>query len=275
MSQQTIYITGAASGIGQELACRYAKLGANLALFDLAFSGQAKSKIEAQRVHDAQSFSYFSADVTDLKGLVDEASKAAAQVGLPDLAIHCAGIQKAGVFEDVSSAEFERVVSVNLFGTRNFAQACIPLLKKNTAPTKLVFVASMAGLVGTYAYASYNASKFGVVGLAQALRMELAPAGVSVQVICPPEVDTPMVHEEHKTINPVTLKLKLMAGTLTLDKAIDDIMKGLTTRRFYIIPGRQARLTYWASRLVPIAITNAFVDRIIRNTLIRTKAPCK
>lgn len=272
MIQETIYITGAASGIGQEVARRYAKSGANLALFDLAFNEEAKALIESQRHNSSQGIAYFEADVTDLNSLLLSTTAASEQVGLPTLALHCAGINRTGLFENVAAEEFETVVAVNLFGSRNFAQACIPLLKKNKAPSKLVFVASMAGLVGTFAYTSYNASKFGVVGLAQALRTELAPEGLAVQVVCPPEVDTPMVHEEHKSIHPVTLKLKLIAGALTLDQAVDDIMKGLNTKRFYIIPGKLARLTYWINRLVPLSWVNRYIDAIVRKVLLKQKS---
>jgi len=271
MNQKTIYITGAASGIGQEIARRYAKNGANLALFDLKFDEQAKSLIEDLRHNSSQGIAYYEADVTDLDGLLKVVSEAACHVGLPTIALHCAGINRTGLFEAVPAKEFETVVAVNLFGSRNFAQATIPLLKKNKVPSKLVLVASMAGLVGTYAYTSYNASKFGVVGLAQALRTELAPEGVAVQVICPPEVDTPMVHEEHKTIHPVTLKLKLTAGALTLEHAIDDIMKGLESKRFYIIPGKLARMTYWMNRLIPVTLVNFYIDSIVRNVLKQQK----
>jgi NAD(P)-dependent dehydrogenase (short-subunit alcohol dehydrogenase family) len=271
MIQETIYITGAASGIGQEIARRYARSGANLALFDLSFNRDAKALIESQRHNSSQGIAYFDVDVTDLEGLVSQMAIASEQVGLPSLALNCAGINRTGLFEDVAAEEFEKVVSVNLFGSRNFVQASIPLLKKNKAASKLVFIASMAGLVGTFAYTSYNASKFGVVGLAQALRTELAPEGLVVQVVCPPEVDTPMVHEEHKTIHPVTLKLKLIAGALTLEHAVDDIMKGLKSKRFYIIPGKLARLTYWINRLLPLAWVNKYIDTIVKKVLSQQK----
>lgn len=270
MKNKIVYITGAGSGIGQELAKRHVRDGANLALFDLRFSKEAKALLEQERQEQQQIIAYFEADVTKLDALDACAKNAEAQVGLPDLAVHCAGIQDARPFDEMNQQDFEKLVAINLFGSRNFAQACLPLLEKNKKESQLVFVASMAGIVGNYGYAAYCSSKFAVVGLAQVLRLEYAPKGIRVQVICPPEVDTPMVHEEHKNIHPVTLKLKLLAGSLPLDYAVDGIMKGLSSKRFYIIPGKLARFTYWLSRLVPVSVSNSVVDRTVRKELSRS-----
>lgn len=267
MDQQIVYITGAGSGIGQELAKRHIRQGASLALFDLRFSESAKQILEKERQHNQQTIVYFEADVTDLVALKNCVEEASAQAGMPDLAVHCAGIQDSKLFHQMSQQDYEKLVTINLFGSRNFAEACIPWLEKNSRESRLVFVASMAGIVGNYGYAAYCSSKFAVVGLAQVLRLELAPKSVRVQVICPPEVDTPMVHEEHKSIHPVTLKLKLLAGSLELEFAIDQIMKGLSSKRFYIIPGKLARFTYWLSRLVPVRLTNLVVDRFVATEL--------
>lgn len=267
MGRKTVYITGAGSGIGQELAKRYIKTGANLALFDLCFSEQTKELFEDSRLEADQRIAYYQADVTDYATLEDCVQKAEVNVGLPDMAVHCAGIQDARPFDEMPQKDFERLVSINLFGSRNFAQACMPALVKNANGAQLAFIASMAGMVGNYGYAAYCSSKFAVVGFAQTLRLELAPKGVRVQVICPPEVDTPMGHQEHENIHPVTLKLKLMAGSLKLDYAIDKIMDGLDSKAFVIIPGKLAKFTYWINRLVPVRVSNFLVDRIVQAEL--------
>jgi len=267
MTIKTVYITGAASGLGQEIARRYASQGTNLALFDIHFDEESCKKIEAIRSNTQQRIGYYEADVCDCSALMEKIALSETEVGCPNMVLHCAGVQKAGTFDTVSQEEFERVVRINLFGSRNVAQGSIPLLKKVQGPAKLVFVSSMAGFVGTFAYSSYSSSKFGVLGLAQTLRMELAAENVKVQVICPPEVDTPMVHKEHKCIHPATLKLKLMTGTLSLNEAINSIMSGLKRDSFYIIPGFKARVTYWLTRLLPVWLSNAITDFIVRKAL--------
>jgi len=271
VSPTTAYITGAGSGIGLEMARRYARQGTNLALFDLRFNDSVRQEFETTCEQYGGSLSLAEGDVTDAASLAQRVSEANKAVGEPDLVLHCAGINLTGPFTKIPDGEFEKVVNVNLMGTYNLVRAVLPLLQSRARSSaqspRLVVIASMAGLVGNYGYASYCASKFGVIGLAQTLRMELKPEGIRVQVICPPEVDTPMVHEEHKTIHPVTLKLKLMAGALSLDEAIDGIMKGMQGRGFLIIPGVKAKLTYWMTRLVPTRLSYATVDRIVRETL--------
>ena len=272
MSEMTIYITGAASGLGLEMARRYAQQGANLALFDLQVSEVAQAILAEARHNDRQQIQFFQVDVTQAERLTQTVQQAAEQLGLPQLALHCAGINNAcGPFETLTQAQFEKTVQVNLFGSRNFAAATLPFLERAQAqqiePPRLVFIASLAGLVGNFGYSPYCASKFGVVGLAQTLRIELQAKGIKVQVICPPEVDTPMVHAEHKTIHPVTLKLKLMAGALTLDEAVTDIMRGVQGKGFYIIPGKRAKATYLLNRLLPDVLSRALVDHLVAGGL--------
>jgi short-subunit dehydrogenase len=149
---------------------------------------------------------------------------------------------------DLSAEDFTRVVNINLIGSRNFAAAVLPHMKSGS---RLAFVASLAGLISNYSYAAYNASKFGVVGLAGAIRMDCVARGIEVSVICPPEVKTPMVEEELKTMDPITNELKQVAGTLELDTACDEILAGLQKGDFYIIPGFRARMVWRLNRWFP------------------------
>ncbi len=268
---KTAYITGAGSGLGLEVARRYARQGTNLALLDLRFSKSVREELEALGQQYGIQLSIVEADVCDREALIERVGEANRLIGDPDLVLHCAGINLTGPFTDIPEGQFETVVNVNLLGTYNLVRAVLPYLQSRTRNSlqepRLVMIASMAGLVGNYGYASYCASKFGVIGLAQTLRMELKPQGIRVQVICPPEVDTPMVHEEHKTIHPVTLKLKLLAGALSLDEAVDGMMKGMQGGSFLIIPGFKAKLTYWMTKLLPSRLSYATVDRVVKNTL--------
>jgi len=265
------YVTGAGSGIGLEIATRFARQGKHLALFDLQFNDEAKRQLLRNASGKRQMFEFCEVDVSKHQDLENAVASAGDKLGAPTLVLHCAGINLTGPFEQMPEGAFEKVVSVNLFGTKHLLSAVLPLLKRQATASrkkvKLILVASMAGLVGNYGYTSYCASKFGVVGLAQSLRLELAPAGIQVQVISPPEVDTPMVHKEHLSIHPVTLKLKLLAGSLSLPEAVDGIMRGMQKNRFVIIPGAQAKLTYWLGRLVPQFLMHRILDRMVQKTL--------
>jgi 3-dehydrosphinganine reductase len=265
MKPQNIIITGGASGLGLELAQRYARQGANIALLDLTKAEKALDTVKQACRSSTQQVELLSVDISQFNDVKRVVAKAVNIMGSPDIVINCAGINNAcGIFDQIDHNSFENVVKVNLFGSRNIAEAVLPYMKGRQS--KIVFIASLAGIVGNYGYAPYCASKFGVMGLANCLRIELKPHNIEVQVVCPPEIDTPMVHDEHKTIHPTTLKLKLMAGALGLEEAIDGIMKGLNTKRFLIIPGKLAKFTYYLSRFAPSFVTHGVVDLIVART---------
>jgi NAD(P)-dependent dehydrogenase (short-subunit alcohol dehydrogenase family) len=280
---QVVYITGAASGVGLELAKRYASKGFSLALFDMSKSQAGLDSVNHRLVSSDQRVEFYSVDVTDADGMSDLILKASTEVGLPSIAINCAGIVLAKPFEQTSKEEYEKVVQVNLFGSRNFAHSVIPLLKlsqlsasKFSASTKqenipaqarLVLIASMAGIAGNFGYSAYCSSKFAVVGLAEALRIELLADNVLVQVVCPTEIDTPMVRNERESIHPITLKLKVIAGWLTVEEAVSGIIKGIEGHSFFIVPGKMAKATYWVKRLVPNFLSQKLVDFVVRKEL--------
>jgi len=257
---RTAFITGAGSGIGRRMAELLMAEGVSVAVFDRVVAAETKAdlnRIAAQQ--DGVSCCYFQADVTDAEGLAEQVRVALAQLGAPDLAINCAGIQVAKPFEELSAEEFERVVSVNLMGSRNFAAAVLPTMK---AGAQFSFIASLAGLVPSYCYAAYNASKYGVVGLAGALRLEYIARGIEISVVCPPEVETPLVVEERKTMTKVGAKLKSTAGTLQLGPACDSILRQLRGRKYLVIPGFRARIVARISAWMP-GVLRWFSERIV------------
>lgn len=262
----TCFISGGMSGLGCALASEYLKRGSNVAIFDLALDESVLRTLENQRVRDSQVIAAFQVDVTDAEALLEVVGEAGRKLGPPILAIHCAGIQRAQPFEQLPAAHFDRVVQVNLCGSRHFAAAVLPSMASGA---RLALVASMAGFAANYSYAAYCASKFGVIGLGRVLRLEYKPRGIEVSLICPPEVDTPMVVDEMKTMHPVSRRLKDLGGSLSVAQAVEEIVAGLDAGRGVIIPGRQARLTYLCSRYLPDAIMNRVVDRIVRTELAR------
>ena len=271
MNRQTLIVTGGLSGLGAELARRYARQGAHIGVIDLRESEQHLQDIRASCIRDNQMIAFRAADISDRVACGAAIDALADELGTPDIVINSAGVQlDHGPFEQADPARFEKIIMINLVGSRNVALAAIPHLKLKGG--RLVLIASMAGLAGVYGYSGYNASKFGVVGLASCLRIELKPENIRVQVVCPPEVDTPMVQEEHLNISPITYKLKMLSGSLSLKDAVDGIMKGLRGKSFIVIPGFRARLLFHISRLIPLTLTNAMVDRIVATEIRKQSA---
>lgn len=263
-SWTTAFLTGGGSGIGLRLAEMLAARGAKLAIFDLRISDDVRGRLTSV----APQAVFHEVDVRDADGLAAAVGKAGTEVGPPQLAVNCAGVQRARVFEELSAADFDFVVDVNLRGSRNFAAAVLPHL---AAGSNLVFIASLAGIVANYGYAAYNASKFGVVGLASALRIECKPRNVHVTVVCPPEVETPMVAEERRTAPAITMQNKQFAGVVTLDELCTDILRGAARGEWMIVTGFKAKLTRLMARLTP-GLGNRLVDRMVADGLRKMKS---
>lgn len=246
----TAWITGGSSGIGLELTKRLLKDKYQVCIF--AHAGIEQAVSELKKI--SPSVCGFEVDVQNEETLSKGFAEANKQFGAPNLLINSAGISIAKSFDDMTAQEFERVININLIGSRNVAHAALPHLKQaaqEKKQPKLVFIASAAGLVGCYGYTGYCSSKFGVVGLAEVLRMELRTQKIDVAVVCPPEVDTPLVTEERKNGSPITAALKQLGGSMPVDKACKEIYEGIFTSEFMIIPGTQARVLAKLSRVLP------------------------
>ncbi len=258
------FITGGGSGIGRRIAEVLLREGSSVAIFDRSNNPEVVAELEAIAAQlPGVSCRFYQADVTDAAGLSEAVLAAIQEVGTPDFALNCAGIQIAKTFEELTAAEFETVVGVNLFGSRNFAAAVLPHM---TRGGQFSLIASLAGLVTSYSYSAYNASKHGVVGLAGALRLEYIEKGVEVSVICPPEINTPMVVEERKMLAPAGAKLKDAAGTLELEPACEYILAHIKRRQYMIIPGFRARCITVVARFFP-GIMRKFSERTVITTL--------
>ncbi|WP_461470318.1 SDR family NAD(P)-dependent oxidoreductase [Melaminivora sp.] len=184
----------------------------------------------------------------------------ARELGAPDLAIHSAGVLHNGPLLQSSAADFEQVIDVNLKGTRHFAAAVLAHMQPGS---QIAFIASLAALTGNFGYTAYCASKYGVRGLAEALRYEMKLQGIDVSLCCPGEIMTPMVVAEKRAMHPVSAAMKAFAGSSTLDVSVPALLRGIARREFEITDTPKAALTAWLSRHTP-QLARAVGDAIAR-----------
>jgi NAD(P)-dependent dehydrogenase (short-subunit alcohol dehydrogenase family) len=254
-----VWVTGGASGIGAKVAEIFAARGADVVVFDLEPRPDATERIAARPL-----------DVADGDAVRSEFRRAAAELGAPDVLFHAAGVGGfSRPFDEFPADRFERMVRVNLIGTRHVAAAALPLMSDGG---RLALVASLAGLVAAYGQAGYAASKHGVVGLASVLRVECAPRGIRVSAICPPEIDTPMARADQRSRPPETTVMKQFAGSVDLDAGCRYMVERVLRGQFLIIPGRRARLTWLVQKLLPRAVSNAIADRLVAGARARARA---
>ncbi|GAA1010501.1 short chain dehydrogenase [Acrocarpospora pleiomorpha] len=183
------FITGAASGMGRATALLMASHGATVIVSDL---DEAGAKAVVDEITQAGGSGVAKAlDVTSPEQITACMDSVGAQFGHLDVLYANAGTPGA-TGHNVSQAEYDFSVGVNLTGAYFAAQQAIPLLNKSPHTASILFTASTAGLVGSFLSPLYSMSKGGVVMLAKALALSLAPK-IRVNVICPGPIDTPML----------------------------------------------------------------------------------
>jgi 3-dehydrosphinganine reductase len=232
----TILITGAASGIGKATAQLLAPT-ADLILWDInqdALSATA-SALNAQ---------WATVDCTDY----DQIQTALSTVETLHAVIHCAGVLKTGRFEQVSAAQHAKTAAINLTGTFHVVHATLPYLHQTRG--HVVMIASVSAFYGPPEFATYAATKAGVLGFAQALRTELSDSGVHVGVVTPNLVNTPMLNEENRANAALTQAQSPFLKTYEPEDIAKVIQRGMKKRQFLIFPDWRSRLVYILTRYV-------------------------
>ena len=253
MKYNNVLITGGSSGIGLDLAKAYSKQGANVVLLarNQARLTAAVAQCRSLAINPDQQILDFSVDVSNSPALAECVDAVNTQLGGPDLLILSAGIVQSIRFMDQSEEDFNAIMQTNINGSRAVAKACLPdMLTRGQG--HICFVGSLGGLISTYGYSAYSASKFAIIGMAGALRQELHSAGIGVSVLCPPEVDTPMVAQEAEHILPETRFVKDIGGLLDVASVTKATMAGINSNKFIIVPGMMAKLSYAQARHMPV-----------------------
>lgn len=252
MKFENVLVTGGSSGIGFDLAKAYVKAGANVTLLarNQGRLDDALKACSALCSRPNQKVLSFSVDVSDSEALKKLIGDIKHQIGNLDLLILSAGIVQSVRFMEQSDQDFNNIMHTNVMGSRAVAKAFLPDMIKQ-GKGQVCFVGSLGGLIATYGYSGYSASKFAIVGMAGALRQEIHASGVGVSVLCPPEVDTPMVTKEAEHILPETRFVKDIGGLLSTSHVTKATIKGLNKNQFIIVPGFKGKMSYLLARYVP------------------------
>jgi NAD(P)-dependent dehydrogenase (short-subunit alcohol dehydrogenase family) len=180
-------VTGAAQGIGRKTAEKLGAAGYRLALVDLRMP---RETMESLRSAGADAFTHVG-DITDEETVEAFARETLDRFGGTDVLVNNAGIAHIAPAEHTSSADYRKVLDVNLVAPFLLAKAFgAPMLAAHRG--SIVNVASVAGLVGVSDRAAYNASKHGLIGLTRTLAAEWGGRGVRVNAVCPGWVKTDM-----------------------------------------------------------------------------------
>ncbi|MDH5313625.1 MAG: SDR family oxidoreductase [Actinomycetota bacterium] len=182
---RVVVITGGAGGMGRAIAERFAGAGSTVVLADLTPSALDDA------VRDVTGVDTIAADVTSVDDCERIVATTLERHGRIDVLVTAAGVWVEGPSVEMTEAQWDRTIDVNLKGTFFACRSAIPALVASRGC--IVAISSDYGLVGGPGAAIYCASKFGVNGLVRSLALELAPQGVRANSVCPADVDTPML----------------------------------------------------------------------------------
>ncbi len=187
---KTAVVTGAARGIGKEIALRFAKEGANIAFTDLVIDENGKKTEEEIAALGVKVKGYASnaADFAQTEEVVKEIHK---YFGSIDILVNNAGITKDGLMMRMTEAQWDAVIAVNLKSAFNFIHATLPIMLRQRSGS-IINMASVVGVHGNAGQSNYAASKAGLIALAKSVAQEVGSRGIRANAIAPGFIETAM-----------------------------------------------------------------------------------
>lgn len=246
-------ITGAASGIGRATALAAAAEGAELFLTDINAGALAEV---ADRIRSAggRVGAFRALDIASVEAVQAFAADIHASHGSLDVLMNIAGISIWGSVDRLEHAHWRQIVEINLMGPIHVMESFLPAMIAARKGGHLVNVSSAAGLFGLPWHAAYSASKFGLRGISEVLRFDLAKHRIGVSLVCPGAVNTPLVGTvkiigvDRQDPDVAALVRRFQRHAVTPEKAAAAILKGIRTGRYMVFTSPDIRVGYWFQR---------------------------
>lgn len=187
---QVALVTGAGQGIGRAIALRLAREGADIAVMDI---NRETADATARQVRDVgRRAAVKVVDISDFGAVQGAMREVVQEFAKLDVLVNNAGIEKRGPFLEITPADWQRQLDVNLSGTFYCMQAAAREMAKRRYG-RIVNISSVAGLIGPIDLAAYGASKAGIIGLTRAAALDLADYGITVNAIAPGPIETELM----------------------------------------------------------------------------------
>jgi short-subunit dehydrogenase len=249
-------VTGAASGIGQQLAVRLADMGCHLALADV--NEQALEALGDRLRRPGLNVSVHRLDVGAREATLAFPDEVMAAHGRVTLLINNAGIALGGYYEQLRLEDIERLMDINLLGPMRLTRVFLPILRRSPS-AYIANVSSLFGIIAPPGQAAYAAAKYGIRGFSESLRHELRGTSVGLTVVHPGGIKTNisknMLMAQSMTEEQIAKERRLHSKLLTLDpdEAARQILDAVANRRRRLLIGRDAKQAVAMQRLFPVS----------------------
>lgn len=274
------FVTGAASGIGRATALLLAVQGAELFLTDRDADGLAQTVADS-RALGAQVPEHRVLDIADYHAVAAFAADIHAKNPSMDVVLNIAGVSAWGTVDRLTHEQWSKMVAINLMGPIHVIESFVPPMVAAGRGGHLVNVSSAAGLVALPWHAAYSASKYGLRGLSEVLRFDLARHRIGVSVVVPGAVNTPLVNTVEiagmdREDPRVTRWVNRFSGhAVSPEKAAEKILAGVAKNRYLIYTSADIRALYAFKRLAwwPYSVAMRRVNVVFTRALRPSPVP--
>lgn len=202
VKDKVVFVTGAASGIGKQIAESFLKNGAKVMFSDINQEALNNTITELQKKgYDCMSVK---CDVTKEEEINHAIDKTVEKYGRLDILINNAGLQHVSMIEDFPTDKFEFMIKIMLTAPFIATKKAFPIMKKQGFG-RIINMASINGVIGFAGKAAYNSAKHGLIGLTKVAALEAADSGITVNALCPGYVDTPLVRGQFNDLSKLVI----------------------------------------------------------------------
>ncbi|RHW27182.1 SDR family NAD(P)-dependent oxidoreductase [Nocardioides immobilis] len=252
LQDKVVVITGAGSGIGRALALNLADKGARLALSDVNEEGLAETVVLAEKAGAEVRSDRL--DVADRAAFETYAAAIAAHFGQVNVVINNAGVALAGDFVDLEMKDIDWIMGINFWGVVHGSKFFLPHLIES-GDGHLVNISSLFGLVSMPGQSMYNASKYAVRGMTEAIREEMLISGhkVGVTAVHPGGIKTAIARNarvsEHEDKAATAKLFDEKLARMTPERAAEIIVKGIKKNQARVLVGLDAHALHTFGKL--------------------------